>query len=221
MKTLLSPQTCEMSTLLDIEVRCGGLQFPRKKPCKTQRKRFCKGEEVRYALKTPHKSPASAGFVGRGGATKRYAVFRASGKLRERSLRRKETQRKPSASSLHWERRCSLRRKETLAKPSEAVLPGRGGVIRTKNTPAKAQRQRVLWGEEAQRSDTQFSAPAGNGASVVCADDRVEPARQVPRDGRLPADEAPVLDRRAVLSRIRCHPGSMCSFRGVIRKESV
>ena len=139
MKTLLSPQTCEMSTLLDIECAAVGCNSPVK----------------------------------------------------------------------------------NLAKPSEAVLPGRGGVIRTKNTPAKAQRQRVLWGEEAQRSDTQFSAPAGNGASVVCADDRVEPARQVPRDGRLPADEAPVLDRRAVLSRIRCHPGSMCSFRGVIRKESV
>lgn len=64
MKTLLSPQTCEMSTLLDIEVRCGGLQFPRKKPCKTQRKRFCKGDEVRYALKTPPQKPSVSGFCG-------------------------------------------------------------------------------------------------------------------------------------------------------------
>ena len=221
MKTLLSPQTCEMSTLLDIECAAVGCNSPVKNLAKPSEAVLQGGEGAIRTKNTPAKAQRQRVLLGRGGGTKRYAVFRASGKRSERSLRRKETQRKPSASSLHRERRRSLRRKETLAKPSEAVLPGRGGVIRTKNTPAKAQRQRVLWGEEAQRSDTQFSAPAGNGASVVCADDRVEPARQVPRDGRLPADEAPVLDRRAVLSRIRCHPGSMCSFRGVIRKESV
>ena len=113
MKTLLSPQTCEMSTLLDIECAAVGCNSPVK----------------------------------------------------------------------------------NLAKPSEAVLQGGEGAIRTKNTPAKAQRQRVLWGEEAQRSDTQFSAPAGNGVSVVCAE-RKPNANQAPavcigRGGAVCAEKKP------------------------------